>query len=497
MDVDLLEEVLSCPTLPSLPAIAMQVIELTSDPDVSMDELAALIEQDQALAAKVLRTVNSSFYSLRERCTTIKKALVLLGLSPVKTLTLGFSLVSSVDMERSPNFDWIGYWRRGLFTAVGAKAFAETARLPIADEAFLAGLLQDIGMVALYEALGDRYAQLIEETNGDHSKLVKLELSALELQHPEIGAMLGQRWRLPAQLTAPIKFHERPTASPLECADISRCVALGNLAHDALTDEDPGPAIRRLYKRCEQWYKIGSDDCQEAFKRVSAGTEEMSKLFNLETGEFKDMESLVEKAETSLVEMGKAGDRESFTVRSLDELLIGTPDTDPLTGALSRSSFDETLSKSLAVMGEQKRPVTLAQIVVEGLDALTEQRGAVVADEVTLSIVSILYKHFEPMGGVVCRLGRAIFSVILPGTACGEVSRIAETTRIDAERVMSKDFGGRASLAIGLASSEDPALAGDTSGKKLLAAATRAAQTARTDGGNCVRSYHHTPKAAA
>ena len=93
---ELLEQILVCPSLPSLPAVALRVIELAGKSDVVMKELASTIEQDQGLAAKVLRTVNSSFYSVRTKCSTISKALVLLGLGPVKTLSLGFSLVSAV-----------------------------------------------------------------------------------------------------------------------------------------------------------------------------------------------------------------------------------------------------------------------------------------------------------------------------------------------------------------------------------------------------------------
>ena len=181
MDHDLLEEVLSCPTLPSLPAVALEVIELTRDVNVEMDKLAATIQNDQGLSAKVLKTVNSSYYGLRKKCGTIRQAIVVLGLSTVKSLTLGFSLVSSIDLKDKKGFDHNEYWRRGLFTGVAARSIAKVACPDFQDEAFLGGLLQDVGMIAMYETLGDRYVRILEQTSGDHRKLVGFELAEFEL----------------------------------------------------------------------------------------------------------------------------------------------------------------------------------------------------------------------------------------------------------------------------------------------------------------------------
>ena len=91
MDGQTLEKVLACPRLPSLPAVALRVIELTSDPNVQMRRLAETIQNDQGLATKILRTVNSPFYGLVKKCSPIHQAQLMLGLNGVKTLALGFS----------------------------------------------------------------------------------------------------------------------------------------------------------------------------------------------------------------------------------------------------------------------------------------------------------------------------------------------------------------------------------------------------------------------
>ncbi|MBL4591339.1 MAG: HDOD domain-containing protein, partial [Phycisphaerales bacterium] len=257
-------EILSCPALPSLPAVALKVLELTSDPDVKIDVLAKQIQNDQALSTKILRTVNSSFYGLRKRCASIEKALVYLGLGPVKSLVLGFSLVSTLDESYDERFDYISYWQRGLHTAIAGKIIAERAgSLDIADEVFLAGLFQDIGMVAMYKTIGYEYLETVEKTEGVHGRLSKYELEAFELQHQSVGAALAEKWRLPEEIVIPVKFHERPTACPTEYSKAARCVALANLVHSVLIASDPTEPLREAYKRADSWLGIAESEFDE------------------------------------------------------------------------------------------------------------------------------------------------------------------------------------------------------------------------------------------
>jgi diguanylate cyclase (GGDEF)-like protein len=495
MNTELLEEVLACPNLPSLPAIAVRVIELTSDPDVSLDELAALIQTDQAMAARILRTVNSSFYGLRERCTTIRKALVMLGLSPVKSLVLGFSLVNCIGAEKEPRFDYVAYWRRGLYTAAAAKAVADTARLRSADECFLSGLLQDIGMIALYRTLGDRYIEILAAAQGDHRKLVKQELAALEAQHPDIGAVLAGRWRLPEELTIPIKYHERPTAAPNEHHEIVRAVAVGNLAHDALTDEDPLAPMRRYYERCEQWFGLSESQADEAFKRFAEGTKELSDLFNLDTGPAKDPEELLQLADTNLIKLAEAEPRPSAGVDSLDTLLVGEGLNDPLTGLLSAKGFEGALSTTFSAVRAAGHSLTIAQIVIDGLKPVQEHAGVLASDAVLIRAVAFLQKHFEPIGGIVCRVGSSILSVILPRVAEPHALGVADQFRVQFD-ASTRDFLGKIDagqlavrLSIGVATAAPGGDSPLSTPDKLVGAATRAVQAARTAGGDCIKAF--------
>src|SRR5256885_10715421 len=104
MDQQVVERIRQCPNLPSLPAIAMQVLDLAQKPDVDIAEIARIISKDPALSGKILRTVNSSFYGRSQAVSTISHALVILGLQSVKALVLGFSLVPSLTKNKPKGF---------------------------------------------------------------------------------------------------------------------------------------------------------------------------------------------------------------------------------------------------------------------------------------------------------------------------------------------------------------------------------------------------------
>ena len=160
MNQDVLDRVLQSPRLPSLPTIALEVIKLAQQ-DVSMERIADTLRNDPALSSRILRTANSGLYGQSHTISTISRALVVIGLSAVKTLALGFSLVTNLRRSGDSNFDHVGYWRRSLFTATAASTLSQHLRIARREEAFLGGLLQDFGMVAMNQALGDEYARLV------------------------------------------------------------------------------------------------------------------------------------------------------------------------------------------------------------------------------------------------------------------------------------------------------------------------------------------------
>ena len=492
MRKDVLEEILSCPSLPSLPAVAVRVIDLTSDPNVRLPELGEVIETDQGLTTKILRTVNSSYYGLRQKCASIQKALVMLGLNPVKSLALSFSLVSAVqDGEKEGGFDFVSYWRRGLYTAIGARIFGNLVRLEDPDEAFLGGLLQDVGMVAMHRALGARYAAIIAKAP-NHRDLVAAELAALELQHPDVGAMLAERWKLPAQIVLPVRYHERPTAAPASCVPVIRCVGIGNIAHDVLTDADPTEATRRFYARAEQWFDMSTEQAGEILRRIAAGAREMSSVLRLPTGVSTDVDEVLRRANERLVEIakGEPSTDEGSECRPAFDLR----EKDPMTGLGTAESFQSGLHAALDAGAHRGEAVSVIQIRIKGPDP---DHSSEDSNESILGVAAILNKHFQPLGALVCRLGPLSFGVVVIGTGRLAAQRVAEEFRSDLETTgqrWAKHGGIAVTASIGVVGVDQGKPNPFEKPEQFAAATIRALQACETAGGNCVRVF--VPRAA-
>src|SRR5881398_1755812 len=164
MNEQLVGRIRQCPNLPSLPSIAMQVLDLAQKANADIAEIARIISKDPALSGKILRTVNSSFYGRSQHVSTISHALVILGLQSVKTLVLGFSLVTNLTKNKSKGFKHLVYWKRSIFAATAARSIAAKVNLVQQEEAILAALLMDIGMLVMDQVLGEAYGAVHEKT---------------------------------------------------------------------------------------------------------------------------------------------------------------------------------------------------------------------------------------------------------------------------------------------------------------------------------------------
>lgn len=232
-----LEAILSqVDNLPELPQVATKVLQLLGDPTSSSLDLARVIASDQALTAKVLRLANSAYYGVSRRVTTVNDAVTLLGFSALKSLILIATAYGAVSQSL------IGYglkagelWLHSLLIAELSKQLTQRARTAQPEEAFTAGLLHDIGKVALNQlALPEVYRALrLVEQQG--LPLHEAEDRILGFHHGTVGACLAEKWNLPAILCEAIGQHHTPSlAAP---ALLPSTVALANALAQGETPE--------------------------------------------------------------------------------------------------------------------------------------------------------------------------------------------------------------------------------------------------------------------
>lgn len=503
MNPDVLEKVLGCRDLPSLPAVASKVVELTQQDQVSFKDLAETIQNDQALTAKILRTVNSSLFGLRKRCSSINQAIVMLGLSAVKSLALGFSLVAAIKDSVGESFEMADYWRRALYSGVAARQIAAKAGIPTQEECFLGGLLQDVGMIALNQAIGPSYLKVLSDTGGDHRKLAHCELEALQVQHPDVGALLAQRWKLPEELVMPIKYHERPTAAPAEHAALCRAVGLGNIAAELMVAAEPGPVLRRFYEKAEQWFGFDPGTADDVLMSVSAATKEVARYLAVPTGGVADAEEVVARA------------REQLAAIRLPEspsevrLPIDAPEdpesVDELTGVASRRRFDQTLIASFEQARAGAGVLSVALFDVDGLGQINDSGGQDAGDNVLVVLAGRLERALAPGRGLLARLDGGRFGVILPRAGRLEAVKLCEGSRLfvcsQPVKLVAAKNGAQAevtaTVSVGLACVEQSTAARFNEAGDVLTVANQALQAAKRAGRNCMRVYAPAMKAAA
>ena len=215
----------------SRPTVALEIVRLASEPQVDTRAIKECIEQDPALACKILRVVNSSFFGLRVEVSDIGQALTLLGIKPLKLLVLGFSLPDDMFAELAADqLEW--YWTGTLTRAVAARLLATELWEQDGDEALVAGLMQDIGILALLRELGEPYAKLLAGVIDQGVDLAALERDSLGFDHVELSAALMREWRLPSRLidaVAAPKQQDRLAQLITPDADLARILHLAEL----------------------------------------------------------------------------------------------------------------------------------------------------------------------------------------------------------------------------------------------------------------------------
>lgn len=230
--------------LPALSHVASKVLAITEDPDANASDLAETINLDPNLAASILKLANSAYYGFARHISTVTDAIVLLGFSTIKSLTIAASTYKIYNKEVS------GYslskgeiWRHSIGCAMMSKLIAMRSKYKVPEEAYVAGLIHDIGKIVLDRFVEKEFTQINEIVDNEKISFSEAEKRILGFDHPEVGAKVVERWNFPANLVEAIRYHHEPEkaevapilTSIVHIADAS-CLMLGiGLGGDGLS----------------------------------------------------------------------------------------------------------------------------------------------------------------------------------------------------------------------------------------------------------------------
>lgn len=286
----------------------MQLIQYTLRDDARVDTLTQLISVNPALTAQLLGLVNSAFFGFRQKIKTISDAVVAMGMESLRNLVLCFAVKEALSKKKIPGFDIDTFWEDSIRRGVAAKQIGYLVNGPV-EEAFTAGMLQDIGLLVLF---------YMEPEKVDRWPLLRSSLPALRHEmeeelfhttHDNVGALLSKKWNLPKSYTMAIGYHHivyndnagkfRRTKNHSVLAGMMH---LADLCNAIYTCHDKAGALTALKKKAQRIFALKNDQIDSLLSLLPGQVKETSDALNLLVGPQMDFDVVMEQASRKLIE---------------------------------------------------------------------------------------------------------------------------------------------------------------------------------------------------
>jgi len=428
---DIWEQLAACKDLPSPPGISVKLMKLAQSDDFTFNDIESLVLLDQAIAVKLLRLANSSLYARNHKTENLRQAIGLFGLNGTLTIALAFSLIKQPTGHKG-GFDYNKFWLRSLASATICKRLCQLCSAGAQESFYLAGLLQDCGMLALASIRPDLYSQN-DDTVDNHESLIKLEQNAIGVDHADVGVWLLEQWQFPEiYIGATRASHSlRSTPGSTELRLLDSCVALSSYLADfwcqpqAALPEEIKPIITDTFK-------LDDTTIRNLLVQVNTEIGEISGMFDLT--EIKD----------SAIEILLAQARETLTLRSLmteknladsksqindleqkTQVLERKLEYDTLTGVHTREFAYATLDQVFGQSQKEHFPVSLVFIDLDDFKQVNDQYGHSIGDKVLTSAAEKL-KESTRSTDIIARIGGEEFLIILIKTGYVNASMICD-----------------------------------------------------------------------
>ena len=197
--------------LPALPQVVVQVIKLTEDPDSTAQDINYVLNQDQAITAKVLKMANSAFYGFPRRIGSVTDAIIMLGFRTLRSIVMAASVSDILNKEiEGYALEYGELWRHSQCTAMAARLIARKSKFAFLDLAYTAALLHDIGKVILNNIMKETYREVVTLVSEDNISFIEAENKILGFNHAEVGARVAEKWNLPPETVEAIQLHHSP-----------------------------------------------------------------------------------------------------------------------------------------------------------------------------------------------------------------------------------------------------------------------------------------------
>lgn len=443
-------------TLPSMPGAVLRLLQVFSDPDVSVDDVVDVLRTDPALASRILKAANSSIVGASRPTSELKRAAMMLGKKTVTTLALSFSLEdrSLTDGDQATLFK--RFWMQSFVTGIAASVLAKKYRCVAADEAFVVGLLSRIGRLGALTFAGDEYASAVDMCEQSGREVDRVELVKLDGSCEELTQVYLKEWNLPEQFCLQIaamsdsanddrlgQVERRKITSDLQPGELFRIAgAVGSL----YVGENAGISLATLH---ELLANLGDDTEQKLDELMQDVLEEFSgyaDMLDIPADHIGSAASLRDKATAQLIEITMRADtagRNSQSAETTDtpkveletaegaateamhsemewlrrrvEDLARQLTIDPMTKVYNRDYFDRHLQSVIAICRGEQTPASVLFVDVNKFKRINDTFGHQVGDSVICCVASALAENVRDED-IVARYGGDEFVVLCQTT---------------------------------------------------------------------------------
>ncbi|UCF83774.1 MAG: HDOD domain-containing protein [Desulfobacteraceae bacterium] len=295
----LLKKIIESDGLPSLSPLAIQLVEFAADDQSSARDLASIIEKDPGLTTRLLKLVGSAFFARLQRITSVTHAVALLGFKRVRIMALSLSLRNTFPMGKIKSMDYDHFWKTSLYRALIAQNLAQSAQTDKlnAEEAFIAGLILEIGMLMLYIASSDEMKQAFPGGNVPLEEAVFWEEDNFGVNHRDVGALVFRRWHFSEHLVESQKYFGSEALlpdKPILCKVVELARRLTETVFGDTSD------LYKIQQQAESLMKLKSEAVNEILSETFGKVEDLAEQLSIEVDSQTDIVSVMEKANQAL-----------------------------------------------------------------------------------------------------------------------------------------------------------------------------------------------------
>jgi diguanylate cyclase (GGDEF)-like protein len=462
MDRNIENQLRLCPTLPTISSVALRIIQIGGDPDIDLREVAKLLSNDPALATKTLRVANSPLYMRGRQARNLHQAVTVLGLNATVSVALSFSLGACLRDMRNSGIDLDRYWRRALLSALAARLLGLSQDIHVQEELFLAGLLQDLGVLALDAAMPEAYSEL-RNVYTDHEALPVRERELLNVDHCEAGAWLMQEWGLPEYLVLATRGSHDPRdiEIPEDLEAFVGSVAVSGRIAEIYLAEDTEAATAHAVRIARSSLNMSPDELGEVLGQMADALPEVESLFDMTVLSPQQAIGLTDQARELLAT------RNLQLLRSATELqerekefkkqanrLDYIARQDALTGIYNRRHFDEAFAERFAHAVTGGHELSLAYLDLDHFKTINDEHGHPVGDEILTRVAAEIQTQLR-QDDLFARYGGEEFVLLLPAIGPEAAEKILGRIRAAVENLDHHLPSGRnlkVTLSAGVAS---------------------------------------------